>query len=307
MSSGPWVVSTSTFRWFALADLVATIAITLSGAAVRLTGSGLGCSDWPACTGTRLTGPDGYHSIIEFGNRLVTVAIVLIVGISFVAATLRRPRRTDLIVLNGVLIAGIVADALLGALVVYSKLNAWLVSLHLVISLSLVASAATLYHRSKFCYDSRDTVGSDVQIRRLSRFIWIPLGAVIFAGTVTTGSGPHAGESTHQLVAKRLPIAFSTATWIHAISALVFIGVVLGLLIFSWRRAAPPPTKRNIQHLAILSVAQGAVGFIQYVTHVPAVLVEIHILLVVSLVIGVTYLNVGLVARERETEMIHSS
>jgi len=140
------------FRWFAYAAFLSMIIIVLTGAAVRLTGSGLGCPDWPTCFHNKVAGSWSVHPLIEYANRMVTVTLVILTGVTFIAAWLRSPRRRDLIVLAGLLVLGVVFDAVLGAFVVYSKLNPWLVSLHLLLSLSMVVAAAVLYHRSKYKY-----------------------------------------------------------------------------------------------------------------------------------------------------------
>ncbi|HEV2428049.1 MAG TPA: COX15/CtaA family protein, partial [Acidimicrobiales bacterium] len=228
------------FRWFALASFVSMVLIVLTGAAVRLTGSGLGCPDWPTCFGHRVTGSWSIHPLIEYANRFVTVALTLVVAATLVAAWRRTPRRADLVTLSGVLIAGIVADALLGALVVYSKLNPWLVALHMVLSLAMVVAAAVLYHRSKYLYGpgARADV-RDPHFRLIARLLWVPFVATVLAGTVTTGAGPHAGSSSGQLHARRLPIALIDATWIHSAAALLFIGIVTGIAFAVWRADVP--------------------------------------------------------------------
>ena len=140
------------FRWFALASFLGSILSVLTGAAVRLTGSGLGCPDWPTCFKGRVTGSMSIHPFIEYGNRMVNAAFILVIGATVVAAWYRAERRRDLVGLSLGLVAGVVGDAVLGAFVVYSRLNPYLVSLHMVLSLSMVVLAATLYHHSKYLY-----------------------------------------------------------------------------------------------------------------------------------------------------------
>ncbi|MEI8127710.1 MAG: COX15/CtaA family protein, partial [Actinomycetota bacterium] len=145
-------ITPAVFRWFALADFVAMILIIISGTAVRLTGSGLGCPDWPTCYRHRLSVPFSFHPWIEFGNRLVTASLVVVTVVVLVAALRRTPLRRDLVRLSAALVGGVVLDAVLGAIVVYAKLNPWLVCLHLVVSLAMVVLGAVLYHRSKYLY-----------------------------------------------------------------------------------------------------------------------------------------------------------
>jgi cytochrome c oxidase assembly protein subunit 15 len=294
-------VTPPVFRWFALATFVAMILIVLSGAAVRLTGSGLGCPDWPSCFRHYATNQWSIHSKIEFGNRLVTVLLFCVVGVTFLAALRRALQRRDLIILSGLLIGGIVADAILGAFVVYSKLNPWLVSLHMLLSLSMVVIAAVLYHRSKYVYGegARNDV-RDPHFLWVARLLWLPFVVLLITGTMTTGSGPHAGESMGQLVARRLPFAFSSAAWVHSVAATLFIGLVTGLLLALWKSAAPVALQRGVRRLVLLSLAQAAIGVTQYLTHVPALLVELHVAGAVSLTIGVTQFHLKQRAQDRE-------
>ena len=277
------------------------ILIVLSGAAVRLTGSGLGCPDWPTCFKGRITSPWGIHHFIEYGNRMITVLLFIVVAITFVAAIMRRPQRRDLIVLTGMLIGGIVIDAALGAIVVYSKLNPWLVSLHLLLSLAMVVVGAVLYHRSKYIYGpgARCDV-RDPHFQRIARLLWIPFVILVITGTATTGSGPHSGASQGQLVAKRLPFAFSNAAGGHSATALLFIGLIVGLLLAVWQTGAPKALQLGVRRLVYIALVQAAIGLTQYLTHVPAVLVELHVAGAVSLTIGMTQFHLRQSAHDRE-------
>jgi len=134
-------VSPKLFTRFALASFIALGLIVISGAAVRLTGSGLGCPDWPSCYQHQLTASDNLHPIIEFGNRMVTIALVIVFAATVVAAYLRTPKRRDLIWLSWALIAGVVGDAVIGGIVVYTKLNPYLVMVHMWFSLAMLAVA----------------------------------------------------------------------------------------------------------------------------------------------------------------------
>jgi cytochrome c oxidase assembly protein subunit 15 len=277
------------------------ILIVLSGAAVRLSGSGLGCPDWPTCFKHQITKVSGFHSFIEYGNRIVTVALTVVTVATLIAAIARRPRRMDLVWYSAALVGGVFADALLGAEVVYTHLNPWLVALHMVLSLSMVVIGATLYHRSKYVYGpGASAVVRDGHFLKVARFMWLPLVAVVLAGTVTTGSGPHAGGSHGQDIARRLPIAFSSAAWIHSVTAVIFISLAAGLLLAVWHSAVPAPLQLGVRRLFLISFAQGAVGFAQYWTHVPVLLVELHVLGAISVTIAVTQFNLRQISRERE-------
>ena len=294
-------VSGPTFRWFAFASFLSMIVIVLTGAAVRLTGSGLGCPDWPTCFRGRVTGSLSIHPLIEYTNRMVTIALVIVIGATFVAALMRERRRPDLVMLAGALVAGVVADAVLGAFVVYSKLNPYLVSLHMLLSLSMVVVGATLYHHSKYIYGpgARADV-RDPYFRAVARALWVPFTVLLITGTATTGSGPHAGSSQGQLVARRLPFALSSAAWVHSIAAVLFVGLVTGLLVAIWRSDAPTPLKLGVRRLVYISLVQAAIGATQYLTHLPVWLVELHVAGAVSLTIGLTQFTLRQSARDRE-------
>jgi cytochrome c oxidase assembly protein subunit 15 len=289
------------FRWFALASFISMIVIVLSGAAVRLTGSGLGCPDWPTCFKGRITGSWSIHPLIEYGNRVVTVTLICVAVATLLAAVLREVRRNDLIFLSGMLIAGVCADAILGAFVVYSKLNPWLVSTHMLLSLAMVVISAVLYHRSKYVYGpgARNDI-RDRHFLTIARLLWIPFVVLLITGTLTTGSGPHAGASQGQLVARRLPFAFSSAAWVHSLAAVLFIGLITGLLFAIWTRDAPSALRFGVRRLVLISLVQAAIGVTQYLTHVPPLLVELHVVGAVSLTIGVTQFHLKQTAHDRE-------
>jgi cytochrome c oxidase assembly protein subunit 15 len=288
------------FRWFALASFLSMILIILTGEAVRLTGSGLGCPDWPTCFKYQIVASSSIHSKIEFGNRLVTLLLVIIVGVTFLAAWWSEHRRRDLLWLSGWLIVGVVANAVLGAFVVYSKLNPYLVSIHLLLSLAMVALGAMLYHHSKYVYGPRARADvRDPYFRAVARWLWLPFFVLVVTGTATTGSGPHAGSSQGQLVARRLPFALSSAAWVHSLAAVLFIGLITGLLIAIWRGGAPSAVIMGVRRLVYVSLLQAAIGVTQYLTHLPGWLVEIHAFGAVALTIGVTQFNLRQVARDR--------
>lgn len=294
-------LSAPVFRWFAFASFLSMIIIVLTGAAVRLTGSGLGCPDWPTCFHDRVSGSWSIHPLIEYANRMVTVTLVVLTGVTFIAALLRDPRRRDLVALSGALILGVVADAFLGAFVVYSKLNPWLVSLHLLLSLLMVIISAVLYHRSKYLYGK----GARADVRDphflwVARLLWIPFVVLLFTGTMTTGSGPHAGSSQGQLTARRLPFAFSSAAWVHSLAAVLFVGLVCGLLLTIWKTGAPQALQLGVRRLVVIALIQAAIGATQYLTHVPALLVELHVAGAVSLSIGMTQFTLRQTAHDRE-------
>jgi cytochrome c oxidase assembly protein subunit 15 len=171
----------------------------------------------------------------------------------------------------------------------------------MLLSLTMVVIAAILYHRSKYVYSSgaRNDV-RDPHFLLVARLLWIPFFVLLVTGTLTTGSGPHAGETMGQLVARRLPFAFSSAAWVHSVAATLFIGLITGLLLAVWKSGAPVALQRGVRRLVAISLVQAAIGVTQYLTHVPALLVELHVAGAVSLTIGVTQFHLKQKAQDRE-------
>jgi heme a synthase len=267
--------------------LVMTALIVVTGAAVRLTGSGLGCSNWPECSAGHLTPPLQFHSLVEFGNRLVTVLLTIAVGLSFLGSVFRSPRRRDLTWLSGGLVVGVLAQAVLGGIVVYTKLNPYVVMVHFYATMLLLVDAVVLVHRS-----TRDYTPGSARLlvpRPLVRLYYGLLALValvIAAGTATTGAGPHAGDASGQQVAKRLPVALRDMAELHSSLALLLVGVTIGLVVALHVVDVPERVRRAARILTMVLVAQAAVGYTQYFTHLPALLVEVHIVGATALVIG---------------------
>ena len=267
--------------------LVLTALIVVTGGAVRLTGSGLGCSNWPECSAGHLTPALQFHGLVEFGNRLVTVVLTVAVAAACLGAVFRSPRRRDLIWLSGGLVAGVVAQAVLGGIVVYTKLNPYVVMVHFVASMLLLVDAVVLVHRSTRDYSpgsARLLVPRPVI--RLFYGLLALLGVVIAAGTATSGAGPHAGDSSGQQVAKRIPIALRDMAELHSSLALLLIGLTIGLVVALHLGDVPERVRRSARILMAVMVAQAAVGYTQYFTHLPALLVELHLAGATALVIG---------------------
>ena len=261
--------------------------IVATGAAVRLTGSGLGCPDWPSCYRHRLTAELSYHPAIEFGNRLVTVALTIILVVTFLAALRRRPFRRDLVWLSGGQVVGVVGQAVLDGIVVYTKLNTYLVMVHFGLTMLMVAAAVVLVHRCSRDYRTGSgTVLVPRPVQLLGRGVVALLGVVIAAGTAVTGAGPHSGGPQGQLQPRRLPVALRSMAELHSTLALLLVGVVLALVVSLHALDVPERVRRAGRILMAVLVAQAAVGYIQYFTHLPALLVEVHVIAATSLAIG---------------------
>jgi cytochrome c oxidase assembly protein subunit 15 len=252
--------------------LAMVVLNVVTGAAVRLSDSGLGCPDWPTCSQHHLTPPLLLHPVIEFANRAVVFLLVVACLVTVVAAFRRRPVRRDLTWLSVGLILGVLGEAVLGAFVVYSKLNAYVVLVHFMVGMALLAVAVVLTlragHRSGRGVPLV-TPGAVGLARALVGLIVI----VLAAGAATTGAGPHAGGKG----AKRIPIGLEDMTRIHAEIVLASAALLLVLLWVLWRTNAPAVVQRSGQVLLAVMVAQGFIGYTQFFTHLPAALVGIHV------------------------------
>jgi cytochrome c oxidase assembly protein subunit 15 len=244
----------------------------VSGAAVRLSDSGLGCPDWPTCSKRHLTPPLSLHPAIEFSNRLVVVALTLVVALAVLAALARRPRRRDLTWLSVGLIGGILAEIVIGGLVVYSKLNPYVVMVHFMVGIALLTVAVVLALRAGRA-PGPGTLMVTPRVRTLTRWMLPVLILAIAAGTATTGAGPHAGGKG----AKRIPIALADMARTHA-EIVLFLGVMtLVLLYLLDRTKAPERVALRGRILLAVMVAQGFIGYTQYFTHLPPLLVGLHV------------------------------
>jgi heme a synthase len=259
-------------RRIAFAAVVFYALLVLTGGAVRLTGSGLGCPDWPTCYAHHLTAESSIHGQIEFANRVVSVVATVLSALVFLAAIFRNPRRRDLVWLASGLVAGLVAQIVLGGLVVLFKLNPYLVSLHFLLTLAILAVALALWHRASNPQTPPETlVGPD--ITWLSRILVVVLSCLLALGTVVTGAGPHAGGPG----AKRYPVAFRDITEAHSTLALFLIGVTLATLFALHAARAPAVAQRRARVLLEVLFIQGVLGYTQYVLHDAAVVIEFHL------------------------------
>ena len=292
--------SATALRRWALAGLVTSILIILTGAAVRLSQSGLGCTNWPNCTATSLvaagtTGDSLVHRWVEFGNRLVTVAIFVVAIGLFIAAWQYRgdtARRRDLVWLAAAQPAAIVVQALLGGVVVLTKLNPALVSLHFLASIALVAAAVALYVR---CQESQEPamVLAPRPVRLAALGVVGAVALMMSAGTVVTGTGPLAGAP--DVSRYRLPL--EGVTQFHADIGWLLGGLVVALLLGLRLGKAPRRAVRLGWLLAGLIAAQGVVGYAQYFSGLPAGLVWVHV--TGSTAIWVTALFIPYALRDR--------
>lgn len=265
-------VSPTRYRRITGMALVSLVVIVVTGAAVRLTGSGLGCSDWPTCEQDQLIADFSFHPMIEFLNRVFTGVVSLAVMAAVLGSLFRRPRRRDLTLLSLGLVAGVIGQIVLGAFVVLSHLNPWLVLNHFLLSMVLVANAVVLHARA----------GHDpVPPSRPGRFYRWPIliltSAAIFVGTLVTGAGPHAGSHDGDAV-DRLPFDVPDIARVHGGTVIALVLAVIGTLWYLHRTNAPAGEQWRARLVLVSLIIQGGIGYVQYFTGVPVLLVGFHIL-----------------------------
>ncbi len=271
--------------------------IVVTGGLVRVTGSGLGCPTWPECASGSLVPvagqSEGFHKFIEFGNRLLTFVVLLVVVASIAAAWRQRPRRRPLILLAALGVVGVVAQAVLGGLTVLTGLNPTLVAAHLVVSMGLIAAAVALHQRG---YDEGDG-GPRLLVRPEIRYLtWglVVLGSfVIVVGTVVTGTGPHGGDAD----TPRFGFNPTMVAQLHADAVILFVGLTAGAWLAVKLTNGPDRARRRLLVLLIVALTQGLIGYVQYFTGVPWVLVAFH--LVGACAVWVSLLMVPFALRTR--------
>jgi cytochrome c oxidase assembly protein subunit 15 len=272
----------------ALASVAANILIVVTGGAVRLTGSGLGCPDWPRCSTSSFVVQRalGVHGLIEFSNRMLTFVLVAVALTTFLAVWRYQPAERPLRTLATVLLLGIPAQALLGGVTVLTHLNPWVVAGHLLLSMALIGVAVTLvwYVREGAAAGRAATVGRSARL--LVRLTFGAAWLVLYVGTVVTGSGPHAGAAS----APRTGLSPAAVSQLHADLVFLLVGLTVGALLALRAVGAPPDARRAAGWLLGIELAQGTIGFVQYFTSLPVVLVGFHLLGAGLVSAGVTWL-----------------
>ncbi|MBV9196303.1 MAG: COX15/CtaA family protein [Solirubrobacterales bacterium] len=275
-------VTPAQYRRVTYVALASLTLIVLTGAAVRLTDSGLGCENWPKCGGTPLP-PLSSHALIEFGNRAISGLVGVITVLAAALAFTRRPFRRDLAWLALALPLGVVAQAVLGGFTVLHHLAPGFVMGHFGLSLLILVAAVALAWRSTFEPGSRPR--SDDRVAVWSVRALAPVGALtIFAGTATTAAGPHSGGFTGQVVHRLHFKGADTLTWTvhqHATIAALFGVMVIGVWLLLRRRGAGERALEPVTVLGVLMAAQGLVGSVQYELKLPAQMVWVHVTLAV--------------------------
>jgi cytochrome c oxidase assembly protein subunit 15 len=252
--------------------LVFQTGIVLTGAAVRITGSGLGCPTWPECTYGSYVPVAGqaegaFHAWIEFGNRLLTF-LLLFAAVAVVIYAIKKARR-DLLWRALLQVLGIFGQGIIGGITVLTDLNPLAVASHFILSIFLIAGAVSIVARGRSPLISIRPTETKVKI--LAHVQVLLTFIVIVIGTLVTGSGPHAGD----IDAPRLKLDERAITWLHADAVIALFGVSLALLVLS---EISPETKRRVKIFFAITLAQGLIGYAQYVLGLPELLVIVHVL-----------------------------
>ncbi|HET6355273.1 COX15/CtaA family protein [Streptomyces sp.] len=290
-----WTPTPQTVRRAALSAVVMSVVIIVTGGAVRLTGSGLGCDTWPKCTDDSLfaTPEQGIHGAIEFGNRMLTYVLSAAVGWAIVAASAAKPVRRGLSRLAWSQFWIVMGNAVLGGITVWAGLNPWTVAGHFLLATGLLTVATVTWQRAGEG-DGAARPRVPRPVRKLSWAIVVTSALLIALGTSVTGSGKHAGDSSD---VPRMPWDWADAAHVHAIAAWVVCALAVAMWLVLRVVDAPDDTRARARDLLIVLLAQGAIGYVQYFTHVPEALVAAHML--GSALMWIAVVRLALSLRER--------
>jgi len=284
-------ISPARYQKITRISLLLLAFIIVTGAAVRLSGSGLGCSDWPTCENDQLVAEiDDVHAMVEFVNRVITGFVALAVIIAVLGSLFRTPKRKDLTYLSIGLVFGVIVQVIVGALVVREHLPPSLVITHFLVSMVLVWNAVELDHRSRLPDRAEKSLPAKT-LKGLTKLLLAIGVVVIVTGTIVTGSGPHSGAEKQQILealenqgetpaistleVERLPFDVPDVARIHGISVMIFLLLTLRVLFMIKRNS--PTLLPNGQNLMAAIIVQAGIGYFQYFTGVPALLVGIHV------------------------------
>ena len=288
-----------TTRGIYVANLVAQAAIVITGATVRVTGSGLGCPTWPQCIeGSYIPTvyqEEGWHKHVEFGNRALTFILVLLAAAALIAALIdqrRRvanggPSRKFLLALAAIPVVGTFAQAVLGGITVLTGLSPLTVASHFIVSMILIAGCVALVVRSRDEGDAPPALLVRREIRMLTWALLAITGLVVVLGTIVTGSGPHSGDVDAQ---NRLNLDPRTISWLHADVVLLFIGLLIALLLALHLTSGPRQSIRLAWIIVGITLAQATVGYTHYFTGLPIILVIIHVTGAVGLWVAILFM-----------------
>ncbi|MBB5793971.1 cytochrome c oxidase assembly protein subunit 15 [Streptomyces caelestis] len=290
-----WTPEPRTVQRAALSAIVMSVLIVVTGGAVRLTGSGLGCPTWPKCTADSLTATSamGVHGAIEFGNRMLAYVLSAAVGWAIIAARSQKPHRRSLTRLGWAQFWIVMSNGVLGGIVVLVGLNPYTVAAHFVATSALIAVATVMWQRTREGdAPPRPLVGKAV--RQLVWFLVVAAVLLILVGTVVTGAGPHAGDSSG---VERMPVDWETVSKLHAVLAWIVVTLTFALWFVLKAVDAPRDPLNRTRELFLILLAQGVIGYVQYFTDLPELLVGLHMF--GSAVMWIWVLRVVLSLRER--------
>lgn len=259
-------------------NLVVEIGIVVTGGLVRLTGSGLGCPTWPQCVPgsyvPTVEQEEGIHKIIEFGNRTLTGLLGIVALLLLVALVRAARERTDLIKGTALVLVGIAAQAIVGGITVLTGLNPWIVGFHFLCSMGLIAVSSWLVWRQRRAPGPTRSLVHPL-VDRMTWALVAVAAVVLLLGTVVTGSGPHSGDAE---TPARTGLDPRTISWLHADSVMLFIGLVVAVWLGAKLTARTSGPARAWAVVLAVTLAQGLVGYVQYLTKLPEALVLAHML-----------------------------
>lgn len=268
-------------RIIAAAVILTQGGIAVTGAIVRVTASGLGCPTWPQCfPGSYIPVPHAevprIHQAVEFGNRMITFAVVLTAILAVLAVT-RARRRREVLIYAWLMPASTVLQAVIGGITVLTGLLWWTVAIHLLASMTMVWLSTLLYVKIGEPDDGIPQPAAPKPLRQLTVLSAVTLSATLVTGTLVTGAGPHAGDKSPQRVVPRLEVEILTLVHLHSSLVIGYLALLIGLGAGLLAVRVPRPVMVRLGVLIALVVAQGVVGSVQFFTGVPAGLVALHV------------------------------
>jgi cytochrome c oxidase assembly protein subunit 15 len=283
------------YRTITRIALWSLVVIVVSGAAVRLTGSGLGCSDWPNCSAERFVPEREFHGLVEFVNRMFTGAVSVAVILAVLASRFRQPRRRDLTILSWGLVVGVLIQIVLGGITVLTHLRPEIVMAHFLLSMVLVLNAVVLEHRAG---NDDAMMAKRGEPRHSFDQTWarslVGLTAlVVFLGTMVTAAGPHAGDEE----VERLGVDLGTVARIHGASVWVLLASLAVFFVVRRSRDPDAAATRRLEQFALVVLAQGTIGYVQYFNDTPALLVGLHI--VGACAVWISIIRLALLAHDQ--------
>ena len=261
----------NTYRKISAVALFLLVSIVVTGGAVRLTSSGLGCPDWPTCEYDQFSPESGIHGWVEFINRLITGLVSVIVMLAVLGSLFRTPRRNDLIKWSLGLVAGLVGQIVLGGIVVLSHLNPWLVLGHFALSMVLVWNAVVLHHKAS---DPKDSPTEKFFLKFTTVLTSWAL-VMLASGMLVTGSGPHTGSRDDPI--ERLPFAIREIVRVHSSSVIIFLVLATIFSFYVFKNSKANSLRSITTVLCVVTLGQAIVGWVQYFAGVPELLVGLHI------------------------------